>query len=314
MPLPDSEVTLRNVRSFRTIKHLRHFVCLATAISGPLVTVNLQGALSERSPFLPDNFDASGRIAPSRMPAQNANPLSQRIEFRGFYAINGEYRFLIKEKSKPAGRWVRLDDPNAEFLVRDFDPVAKTIRLQFEAQEELIELVQLESNATPMAISGQVAFSNEGTAAVGEQIAGTGGADRNGQNVRRRTPPPPPQWLQDRLAAQGVNTAAAMEAIAEGPPSFIPPPPPNYIPGRPPEGVPDPTELSEGGDTNNSGGSQNDNSGSQNNNSGGSQNDPDPGDSQNNNGSGRTPPPGLPGLPPSGPPTGVPGLPPSLRP
>lgn len=241
MPLIDTEVNRRRPASFRLIRGLCRLAAWSASAS---LTAFAHADLLERSPFLPDDFNPDAR-ANARQDAADQNPLGQRVEFRGFYLINGEYRFLIKEKDKPAGRWVRMDDPAADFIVSEFDPVAKSVRLRHGEQEAMIDLVRLDANPTPMAVSGQ---PPPGPAPDSTQVASStrpsgGGEGSRSTNVRRRTPPPPPQWLQERLAARGVDTAATMEAIKDGPPNFIPPPPPNFVP-TPPSSV---TTASPGG-------------------------------------------------------------------
>lgn len=225
------------------------------AVLGPalLGAASLCAGLAERSPFLPADFDPGQRSAPATQPA--GGPLSQRIEFRGYYELNGEYRFLIREKGQSSGRWVRLDDANAPFLVEAFDPDRRAVRVSLGGESQLIQLVSLASNSEPLPVSGQPPVApaedkrapGEGVATASTSASASGStgdasvsdsASTSGTAARRRTPPPPPQWLKDRLAAKGIDAAAAMQEIANGPPNFIPPPPPDIVPPPPPTGKP----------------------------------------------------------------------------
>lgn len=213
--------------------------------------------LVARSPFLPDGFNAEARQENRRPERNTQGPLAQRFEFRGYYQLNGEYRFLIREKNKTAGRWVRLNDPEAAYLVDQFDETSGQIQLNQDGQTEMIALISLDTNAAPMPVSGAppaVSPTNPGTNA-----GNVAQARRNDAPIppgatplpprpatSRRTPPPPPQWLQNRLAERGVDAAAITREIEAGPPNFIPPPPPTTAPpGAPPTGDPGNGDSSE---------------------------------------------------------------------
>lgn len=159
--------------------------------------------LLRRSPFLPAGFDAEARTPARREPPPSQTALAQRFEFRGYYQINGEYRFLIKEKNQPVGRWVTLNDPDAAYLVESFDPVQNHLRLRDGMQTESIALFKLDSNTTPMPVNGQPPLPSPtaGPAAGGTtNVAATAvntrpippGATPTEPGPRRRTPPPAP--------------------------------------------------------------------------------------------------------------------------
>jgi hypothetical protein len=203
--------------------------------------------LVSRSPFLPAGFNADRQENPRDNERNRAGPLAQRYEFRGYYQLNGEFRFLIREKNKSAGRWVKLNDPAADYLVERFDESSGEIRLREGSQTESIALIKLDANAAPMPVSGQppaVSPTNPGNNP--NNVADTRrsrpippGATPTEPRpaAQRRTPPPPPQWLQNRLAERGVDAAAITAEIEAGPPNFIPPPPPAELPpGVPPSG------------------------------------------------------------------------------
>ncbi len=231
-PLLHSWFRRRGIRGIS----LRSLLFASLAFATPSIA-----GLLERSPFIPHDFDPS---TPSERRAQAAadKPLHELLEFRGFYVLNGEYRFLIKEKDKPAGRWVRLDDASAEFVVRQFDPGSKTVQLEFGGNSGSIELVRLSSDG-PMAVSAEAGYRGASpTASTSSGSRGTttastartqSGGNQSG-TTRRRTPPPPPQWVQSRLASAGIDPAEVNRAIAAGPPQMDVPPPPNFTPPPPP--------------------------------------------------------------------------------
>lgn len=229
---------------------------LCTGVGIPLVEAQVSDAkissgLIERSPFLPADIPPAEEKAPLQE-RRNQNPLSQQFEFRGFYQINGKYRFLVKEKSKPTGYWIEIEDPDAEYIIRQFNPSDSSILLAYNGQEETIPLNQLASSSTPIPVSGQLPRTIPGQKVASTPSAGppnapiivgaastsdtTGGAS----NVRRRTPPPPPDWIRKRIEESGTRVSQAMlENIAKGPPNVNPGPPPNNIPDLPEGGLPD---------------------------------------------------------------------------
>jgi hypothetical protein len=193
-----------------------------------------RGLLS-RSPFLPPDMPPPTTARPVQAPS----PIEGVYEFRGYYAINGEIRVLLKNRQEPNGRWVRLRESLADgTTLASFDPIQRTVVLESGGETVRLALATLGKNPDPLPISGQ---PNPAQALAANRPPGEG--VNTTPTVRRRVVPPrPPQWIRDRMEAQGIdpdNLASNSAGPPSEPPSMVPPPPPlgGRQPPPPPAGI-----------------------------------------------------------------------------
>jgi len=110
-------------------------------------------SLLQRSPFIPPNF-TPGQGGPDAGPSNPTSPGS--FELRGVYQLGQEYRFLVGPVQKGEGDWVELGKSYDGYEVRRYDSSSETLTLFYNNQETNITLARLESNPTPLPVSGQV--------------------------------------------------------------------------------------------------------------------------------------------------------------
>jgi len=183
--------------------------------------------LTSRSPFLPPDLPP-----PSTRPApEEVSALDGAYEFRGYYAVNGDVRVVIKEPRSPNGTWLSLNETRDGITLVSFDPRARRIVLESAGDTVRLELVTLTGNSDPIPVSGQPSVEAARRAA---QVAGgavAGGGNETASVRRRVIPPRPPKWIQDRMRAQGIDPDAGFgepgAGPSSGPPTEVPPPPPN---------------------------------------------------------------------------------------
>ncbi len=110
-------------------------------------------SLMQRSPFIPPNFTPG----PGGSESSASNPTSPgSFELRGVYQLGQEYRFLVGPVQKGEGEWVELGKSYDGYEVRRYDSSSETLTLYYNNRETDITLSRLESNPTPMPVSGQV--------------------------------------------------------------------------------------------------------------------------------------------------------------
>lgn len=227
----------------------------------------LAAGLIGRSPFLPEGGTPSATPPPTSMASENQGT----YEFRGYYAINGDLRFLVKNRQEPDGVWMRLNEMRDDRKVLEFNAQDRSVLFETGGDQMWLPLVTLAGNSTPLAVNGQPAVgssspraANVRPGAVRRQIPGNNGSS---DSARRRAPPTRPKWLQDRLDAQEANSSGS----SANPSQLLPPgavnsgqrsnesdapfdrsklvlpsggPPTSLPPTGPPEGIPElPPEL-----------------------------------------------------------------------
>lgn len=202
--------------------------------------------LLDRSPFLPPGWTPPEE---RRQQSQVTKSVTG-YEFRGIYEINGEFRFLVSEPRSRSGSWVRVGESRDNFEVRRYDASSDTLVLFFNNKEQRIQMAEMESNPTPMPVSGQVQSKPRGS-----EPNQTRPARRTIRPASRtavpdsgqRSTPPPPAWLQklreeaaerraqargNVLPPSGVSASGSMDS-----PGFTPPPPPDGVPPTPPPDI-----------------------------------------------------------------------------
>jgi hypothetical protein len=198
-----------------------------------------------RSPFIPPGW-APPEV---RRPQPKQEQKSPGYEFRGVYKLGEEYRFLVSEPRSRSGSWVELGKAYEGYEVRDFDPKSETLTLFFNDEEVPVKLADVESNPTPMPVSGQVQSSTSQKASDNSQrpvrrtIRPASRTTEDGSRERTDAPPPP-AWLQKlreeaaaRRAQAGGEGGPGSDISQSGRPTGTPPPPPNMEPPGPPPNI-----------------------------------------------------------------------------
>jgi len=190
--------------------------------------------LLDRSPFLPPGW------TPPEVRRQRKQPNTavNGYEFRGMYKIGDEYRFLVSEPRSRSGSWVRVGESRDNFEVRRYDASSDTLVLFFNNKEQPIQMAEMESNPTPIPVSGQVQSPTRET-----KPKTTKPVRRTIRPASRTTPtptnstPPPPAWLQ-KLREEAAERRAQNGSGNVLPPSNVSasslPPPPDGVPPTPP--------------------------------------------------------------------------------
>lgn len=77
-----------------------------------------RSSLTEKSPFLPPDFQAPGTA-----PTQSTAPEAARsdLSLNGVFQIAGRYRFNIHDRQAGRGTWVGENDASAPYLVTHYD-------------------------------------------------------------------------------------------------------------------------------------------------------------------------------------------------
>jgi len=201
--------------------------------------------LLERSPFLPPGWTPPE----DRRQAVQAKQTVAGYEFRGIYQIGGEYRFLVSEPRSRSGSWVRVGESRDNFEVRRYDASSDTLVLFFNNKEQRIQMAEMESNPTPIPVSGQVQSNNretkpEQTRPARRTIRPASRSTEPGSQDDRSAPPPP-AWLQKlreeaaerRAQARGSVLPPSGLSASGDPTGFTPPPPPDGVPPTPPPNI-----------------------------------------------------------------------------
>lgn len=215
----------------------------------------------DRSPFIPPGW-APPEV---RRPKPKPEKKSAGYEFRGVYQLGGEFRFLVSEPRSRSGNWVQVGESYEGYEVRDFDPKSETLTLFFNNEEVPVKLADLESNPTPIPVTGQIKSarqkaSDNSRRPVRRTIRPASRNTEDGSRERTAAPPPP-AWLQKLREEAASRRAQAGGASAPGGasdsgvsasssrPDFSPPPPPDFTPPTPPPNIseidipPPPTTL-----------------------------------------------------------------------
>lgn len=200
-----------------------------------------------RSPFMPpEGPPVSNRPAPP--PPNNAE---QQLEFRGFFALDGDLRVFLKNRREQDGFWLRRNEEKNGLRIVEFDAKNRSVLLDSDGDEFELDLVTLTGSSEPLAVAGLGSAANPQptTRPVGSVADGSGnprvvvGATGDGTAPgRRRVLPRQPQWIRDRMVAQGLDPDRGMAQVPTAPPDFVPPPPPAMVapPTLPPSTIPGP--------------------------------------------------------------------------
>lgn len=191
----------------RTIKEYSVFLvagllfCLAAVFPVSVYGNNLV----ENSPFIPNGFRAGP--APTEKPRE-PNPVMREIEFRGVYAISGEYQFNIYNKRDQKGEWVGLNDPRSSYRILSFNEENNSIQLETDGEEEQLYLkapdnkplaVQTAPDTTPAAPAA--APSRPNNPRITQRGSSSSGSDQK-PVVRRRVVVP----NRSRTSQSNTNT------------------------------------------------------------------------------------------------------------
>jgi hypothetical protein len=105
-----------------------------SALLAPFCTAGL----IDNSPFIPPGFVAPGTNEPQK-PASGA-PIDSQLEFRGYYEINGELRFLIAKKGQAQGEWLSMESESESFRLLSFNDEEETIQVEHDSSVGWIPL------------------------------------------------------------------------------------------------------------------------------------------------------------------------------
>lgn len=110
-------------------------------------------AVGSGSPFVPE-----GGAGTAVAPTDNAP-----LELRGIVSTKSGYIFGVYDPSKRQSFWVRQNDPNSDFIVRNHDVANDTITLDFQGRSLTLQLkaAKVES-AGPVPNPAQVAVNRPG--------------------------------------------------------------------------------------------------------------------------------------------------------
>lgn len=104
-------------------------------------------ALIKRSPFLPPDYvsyeeelPVEGEISPQGDPTP---PISQDLDLTGMMLSNSEFLASLRNKSGESF-WVRKDDPQAVYKIKDYDLDKKTIILDDGFSKKTLKLIEPE--------------------------------------------------------------------------------------------------------------------------------------------------------------------------
>lgn len=97
-------------------------------------------SLLDYSPFQPPDRGQSP------VPARNTetrNPITERLEFRGFFEIGGDWSFSIYDKSKRHSHWLSLGQSAREenFAVTDFDRLSQRLLVEWGGDQAYLDLL-----------------------------------------------------------------------------------------------------------------------------------------------------------------------------
>ncbi len=208
---------------------------------GIIAVASANASLTENSPFLPPDFTPGSSSAPAQA-NQPASPVERLLDFKGWYEISGEKRFLVGQKRRSDGGWLRMGESRNEITLLDFDPEQERVRVSFQGNEGWLEIAKLDSN--PSGSSASSSSSDSSTASVSTPTTRpSSGTPTRGRvspvpqrrtvtSAASRTPTPPTSARQ----AVPPRIADGSGRSSGGPPV---PPPTEGPPRDPPTSRPD---------------------------------------------------------------------------
>lgn len=213
------------------------------ALLGMATFAQSNASLTENSPFLPPDFSPGQSSTPSQANTPSS-PVERLLDFKGWYEISGEKRFLVSMKRRSDGGWMRMGKSRDEITLMEFDPGAERVRVQFQGNEGWLEMAKLENNSGS-GVASQDASSSTPTPTTRPATTPTRG--RVSPVPQRRTVTSASS--RGSSAAEGPRLATPPRVVSRGnqnlsytPPSRIPQPPPTPAPtGKPP--TPPPAEA-----------------------------------------------------------------------
>jgi len=113
------------------------------------LSLHSQLSLMERSPFIPENFQSSGRSS-SAPDQKRSEVFSNLFELRGFYQLGGEYYFNIYNKGSRERRWVALNDELEEYEIGSFSPEEETLNIVLNGETVALALVSPTHSPMPV--------------------------------------------------------------------------------------------------------------------------------------------------------------------
>lgn len=130
--------------------------------------ITVYGTLVDNSPFIPPNYSGTK----SQEAANGGTSLIEKqIEFRGFYKLNGKYRFLLAIKGQPNGSWVQLGESVDPLKLIDFDNENQRVEVEFSSSRGWVSLNPLPDNDGGGALVSQSQKGGTGSRAVGNNTA-----------------------------------------------------------------------------------------------------------------------------------------------
>lgn len=217
---------------------------IAGVIFGLVAIPSATASLTENSPFLPPDFTPGGSSAPSQS-NQPTSPVERLLDFKGWYEISGEKRFLVAPKRRTDGGWMRMGESRNEITLLDFDPAEERVRVSFQGNEGWLEIAKLDSNPSG-ATAAATSQPSDGSAAASRTAPTTRPASAT--PTRGRVSPVPQRRTVTSTGRTPGSISASQSArqpvpprIAEGraPQGPMAPPPTGLPPGDVPKGRPD---------------------------------------------------------------------------
>ena len=215
------------------------FAACASLAAVPVAMGDQAASLVKRSPFMPPNQPVAPKPQP---PAARPTVAPSAYEFRGVFQINGEYRFLLRERTRPEGRWLEIGDSVDGVEAVSYDPRGQTLKIRNGGSTYDLALATYDSNAAPIPVSGQPVATTRQAGPVIRPIT---------PPSPRVTPPRPlginpaapnrapavvPEWIKQQMASQGIAVPQDLEAQLANPPSAPPPTlPPGFQPTMSPQ-------------------------------------------------------------------------------
>lgn len=170
-------------------------------------------------------FTPPERQTAAEEPAPRAEP-PRNLEFRGVYELAGTVKVNIHDSDRGEGRWVRLNDNEADFLVTDFSEENDQVTLEKEGEVARLKLDS--SRESPGAPDGTPAEADPARPTAPQSAV----ARREGQGPpSTEHPPTRPPSAPEPAAPRGPE--AGDEQGDTQPPVHQPPEPPQPTPQSP---------------------------------------------------------------------------------
>lgn len=173
-------------------------------------------SLVDNSPFIPEGFKAPGQSQKTK--AAQAALTTRDLEFRGVYALSGEYRFSIYNRKRQSGEWVRLNDPGAEYRILRFDEETSSLQINIDGQTEEIFLKERDGRPLPVQLASMTKSTAKEANATGAATVTTRTDNRGTTRqpvVRRRVTQPNRARSGNDAGGDRQDRSRAVQARAE---------------------------------------------------------------------------------------------------